>query len=110
MAERVTVRCPEGHAFTTAVRGRGTHCPTPCGRTVYVRTDGTVRTPGEPAPPSPPAAAEDWTDYELWEIAHVDGDSAEELAEESGLPVATVRRRIAAEERRRRRAGLDPDG
>ena len=98
MAERVAVRCPEGHAFTTAVRGRGTHCPPPCGRTVYVRTDGTVRTHGEPTPPAPP---DDWTDEELWELRHEHGMTWQEIAEETGLSASAARRSVAVEDQRR---------
>jgi hypothetical protein len=101
MAERVTVTCPKGHSFTTTVRGRGTRCPQD-GRTVYVRQDGTTLQ----RPAAPPA--DDWADYELWELHHVGEapESVEAIAESVGIPASTVRRRIAAEERRRESAGL----
>jgi AraC-like DNA-binding protein len=55
MSERVKVSCPCGEGFTTAVRGRGTHCPK-CRKRIYVRVDGTARPGGAAAPSGRPAA------------------------------------------------------
>lgn len=51
MSDRKQVTCSCGQRFTTAVRGRGTHCPDrECHRRIYIRVDGTAR-PGGAAPP-----------------------------------------------------------
>jgi hypothetical protein len=67
MAERITVRCPEGHQVRTRVRSRGTTCPE-CRRCFYIRPDGSTchggapsdsgRGGGAPAPTSSLALAE----------------------------------------------------
>ena len=41
-AQRITVTCPAGHEIRTRSRSRGVQC-SECGKTVYVRADGTTR-------------------------------------------------------------------
>lgn len=54
MSDRKAVTCSCGRRFTTAVRGRGTHCPG-CRKRVYIRVDGTVRPEGAARPTAGPA-------------------------------------------------------
>lgn len=105
MAQRVEVECGCGRRFTTAVRGRGTHCPA-CARSVYVRTNGTARPPAQPDWPAFPddASEEQMTAREMWELVHDTEQgpalTVREVAEEYGVSVAQVRRSIAAEQKR----------
>ena len=108
MAEAITVQCPEGHPVTTTVRGKGTHCRK-CGRTVYVRTDGTVKaTPASSAAagpqdaPLPPddAPGRVLRDREMWEIRVLDSTDLGDVAAEYGVTTATVRNAVKREAQR----------
>ncbi len=68
-AERVEITCPAcGRVYWSAVRGDDTRCPARgCGRSVYVRLDGTYKRPA-------PAAAGD-VHVDVAEVGEDQGDA-----------------------------------